>query len=109
MLQVAHEAPINAYLCFERLVQPLDATSPSQSHQVRDHAQEFSLPLAVALGACSFEAYNLPYEMHGLKVQPLPILHGTHDVCKAVMKGTVVRVHACAMHGRQRCREETGS
>lgn len=30
--------------------------------------QDFNLPLAVALGACSFEAYNLPYHMYGVKV-----------------------------------------
>ena len=30
--------------------------------------QDFNLPLAVALGACSFEAYNLPYHMYGIKV-----------------------------------------
>ncbi|EIE18845.1 alpha/beta-hydrolase [Coccomyxa subellipsoidea C-169] len=28
---------------------------------------DFNLPLAVALGACSFEAYNLPYHMYGIK------------------------------------------
>ena len=33
--------------------------------------QDFNLPLAVALGACSFEAYNLPYHMYGIKV-PCP-------------------------------------
>ncbi|KAK9918553.1 hypothetical protein WJX75_004940 [Coccomyxa subellipsoidea] len=29
--------------------------------------EAFNLPLAVALGACSFEAYNLPYHMYGIK------------------------------------------
>ncbi|BDA48953.1 probable phospholipase A1 EG1, chloroplastic/mitochondrial at C-terminar half [Coccomyxa sp. Obi] len=29
--------------------------------------ENFNLPLAVALGACSFEAYNLPYHMYGVK------------------------------------------
>ena len=52
------------------------------------HTQDFSLPLAVALGACSFEAYNLPYEMHGLKVVICPIAHAT-------------RMISACMHGRQ--------
>ena len=29
--------------------------------------QTFSLPLAAALGCCSFEAYNSPYVLHGVK------------------------------------------
>ena len=29
--------------------------------------QKFSLPAAVALGCCSFEAYNAPYKSYGLK------------------------------------------
>ena len=29
--------------------------------------QTFSLPLAAAMGCCSFEAYNAPYILHGVK------------------------------------------
>lgn len=29
--------------------------------------QDFSLPAAVVLGCCSFEAYNAPYKSYGLK------------------------------------------
>ena len=29
--------------------------------------QTFSLPLAAAMGGCSFEAYNAPYVLHGVK------------------------------------------
>lgn len=29
--------------------------------------QDFSLATAVAMGAASFEAYNPPYSMHGIK------------------------------------------
>ena len=29
--------------------------------------QDFSLPTAIALGCCSFEAYNAPYKSYGLK------------------------------------------
>lgn len=29
--------------------------------------QDFNLALAATLGACSFEAYNAPYVMHGVK------------------------------------------
>ena len=29
--------------------------------------QTFSLPLAAVMGCCSFEAYNAPYVLHGVK------------------------------------------
>lgn len=31
------------------------------------HVQNFSLSTAVALGCCSFEAYNAPYKQFGVK------------------------------------------
>ena len=36
------------------------------SHE-RCRVQKFSLATAVALGCCSFEAYNSPYKSYGLK------------------------------------------
>ena len=50
---------------------PINTTTRSVPHDLYSwlDAQNFSLPLAVALGACSFEAYNLPYQMHGIKVR----------------------------------------
>ena len=29
--------------------------------------QDFNLAMAATMGACSFEAYNAPYRMHGVK------------------------------------------
>ena len=54
--------------------------------------QDFNLPLAVALGACSFEAYNLPYHMYGVKVVIPPSCSVLPQACTFPSNACIVQV-----------------
>jgi hypothetical protein len=59
--------------------------------------QAFHLPTAVALGHCSFEAYNAPSNIHGLKEVDL---HGTETVYmdREFMEEVITGVLALHVH-----------
>ena len=55
-------------------------------------AQDFSLPLACVMGACSFEAYNVPYETHGIKqvdADGAEVVYMDRDFLSSIIQGVM--------------------
>ena len=54
--------------------------------------QDFNLPLACVMGACSFEAYNVPYETHGIKqidADGAEVVYMARDFLSSIIKGVM--------------------
>ena len=57
-----------------------------------DAVQDFSLPLACVMGACAFEAYNVPYETHGIKqvdADGAEVVYMDRDFLSSIVKGVM--------------------
>lgn len=61
--------------------------------------QDFNLPLACMMGACSFEAYNVPYETHGIKQvdqDGAEVVYMDRDFLSSIIKG-VMQVNSASV------------